>query len=111
MSVGTNITIRTLLQWMVTVLPSGRWLGVCDALGVTAEGSDETELRGLIEETQYTLFLDLLEDGELDQFLRERGWNTGAPIPTRMPDDGVQFEVPFKLVRSPIHGSPSAANQ
>ncbi len=59
----------------------------------------------------YALFLDLFEDGELAQFLRDRGWQTATPIPAQVPEYGVRFEVPFTLVPRTPYGSPNQAHQ
>ncbi len=92
----TTIQIQATINWLVQRTPSGAWVGVCDPLGLTVEASDEVELRSVIGEAQHYLFLDLLEDGELDRFLRERGWHATAPIPLTIPE-GVRFDVPFNL--------------
>lgn len=101
-----TIRIDAKIEWQAKALPSGRWIGVCDPLGVTVEAVDQAELRSVIEETHYTLFLDLLEDGELERFLRDRGWEARVPIPSGVPTGGVNFEVPFEVVQAAMHGRP-----
>lgn len=48
-----------------------------------------------IAETVNAMFTDLLVSGELDQFLRDRGWGLAGPIPVRKRD--VWFDVPFSM--------------
>ncbi len=40
---------------------------------------------------------DLLEEGELDRFLKDRGWNPGTPIPLVVPHEGIAFDVPMEI--------------
>ena len=93
-----TIQIQAKISWAMKRLSSGKFLAVCDPLGVTVEGKNQAELRSLIEETHHYLFLDLLVDGELDKFLRDRGWSVPGGTPRRPPGAGVRFEVPFHLV-------------
>ena len=44
------------------------------------------------------LFLDLLLEGELDRFMRERGFQLMSPLPSQ-PDD-TWFDVPFSASRT-----------
>lgn len=92
-----TIHIKAQLAWSRKRLQSGAWIAVCDALGLTVEANDEAELRSMIAETHHFLFLDLFQDGELDRFLRDRGWATSTPMPAPSPESGVRFEVPFEL--------------
>lgn len=97
MAMDLTIQIQAQMVWKAKPLTTGGWIGVCDPLGVTIEASDQAELRSMIEETHHTLFLDLLQDGELEQFLHERGWQAHVPIPTGVPQGGVRFDVPFQV--------------
>ena len=93
----TTIQIQARLAWLARKNTRGVWIGVCDALGLTLEAATDSDLKSLIEETHHTLFLDLLEDGELDAFLRDRGWQAMGPLPTHFPDGGVRFDVPYEV--------------
>lgn len=42
------------------------------------------------------MMIDLLVDNEIDQYLREKGWQA-ANLPAR-PDGDVEFHVPFELI-------------
>ena len=44
----------------------------------------------------HLLMIDLYEDNEIDQYLRERGWQA-LNLPAR-PDGNVEFNVPFELI-------------
>ncbi len=92
-------TIQILAQvtWQAKRNVRGVWIGVCEPLGLTLEAQSDSDLKSLIEETHHTLFLDLLEDGELEHFLRDRGWEARGFIPQRMPEGGVRFDVPYEL--------------
>jgi hypothetical protein len=95
-----TIQIDAKLGWATKKLRSGAWIGVCDALGLTVEASNEQELRSMIEESISVLFADIFADGEMDQFLRSHGWMAKSPIPTEIQtgiENGVRFDVPFEL--------------
>lgn len=56
-----------------------RWIAECRPLGLSMEGDTLDEVRGLIGETMHALFLDLIEDGDLEAFLLEKGWTKAGP--------------------------------
>jgi len=75
---------------------SKRWIAVCDSLNLVLEADSTDELHSLIGEAMHLLLLDLLEDNELDAFLRERGWQS---VPDSVQQaDGVEFDVPWQLL-------------
>lgn len=91
-----TIFINANLVWHAKQSDARHWIGVCDALNLAMEAESLDELHGLIPESIHLLMLDLLQDNELDAFLRERGWHaSNIPAPT---DDDVQFEVPWELI-------------
>ena len=49
------------------------WVGFCDALDICTEGDSLDELREMIVETMDLLMQDLLEDGEVERYLRLKG--------------------------------------
>jgi hypothetical protein len=80
---------------------SERWIGVCAALKVTAEADTWGEFCQTINEIQNELFRDLLEEGELQSFLLQHGWNPLTPIPSQ--PTNVVFDMPAFMI-------PAAAN-
>lgn len=98
MSSPVTVRLQSQLQWHATKSPSsGRWIGVCHAMNLSVEADSLDELHNLIHETLQLVFLDLLEDNELDQFLRERGWRA-ANLPTQHVGRDVEFDVPWELI-------------
>lgn len=94
-----QVEIQTTVEWKVLRCQENL-VAVCDLLGITLQAKDMDELQSLVGEAQHLLFIDLLEDGELPQFLHSRGWVPRYPLPSRMPDDGIEFDVPFRLVQA-----------
>jgi len=95
-----TIQIDAKIPWARKQLNSGAWIGVCDALGLTIEASNEAELVSMIEESMSLLFQDIFADGELDRFLQAHGWMAKSPIPLEIQagiENGVRFDVPFEL--------------
>jgi hypothetical protein len=76
----------------------GNWVGVCDPLALTVQSDTWAHLMGDIAETLNAMFTDLLQSGELEQFLRDRGCGSSGPIPLRKRD--VWFDVPFSAEAS-----------
>ena len=93
---GVIIRIHTTMNWCSerSKEDSG-WVGVCKQLGVTMEAETLEELHSLAPETMEFLFLDLLQDGKLEEFLKQRGCeyskeDIGAPEP--------KFHIPWQLL-------------
>jgi hypothetical protein len=85
------------VQWRVMRGANTRHLiAVCDALNLCLEAESETELRSLIPEAMHTLMVDLFEDNEIEQYLREKGWRA-LNLPAR-PDGDIRFDVPWELI-------------
>lgn len=74
------------------------WVGVCDALKLTARGDTWQDLCRMIEEIQEDLFRELLAEGTLERFLSDHGWKPLVPIPARFPEGIVRFDVPTSIV-------------
>ena len=100
-----TIAINANVQWRVARLKSGRFMAVCDPLGVTTEGDDVPDVFGMIGETMQCLFLDLLMDNELDKFLQDRGWSANKPHEFH-PHEEVAFDVPWEVIMTG-HGDPA----
>ncbi|MFQ5994536.1 MAG: hypothetical protein ACE5K1_05535 [Acidiferrobacterales bacterium] len=92
------------------------WVAVCDALGRSAAGDTWDRLCATIFDLQHALLMDLLIEGELASFLRHRGWHIADPLPERVPDGGVTFDVPTTITHIPgvnvteLHSKPSSAS-
>jgi predicted RNase H-like HicB family nuclease len=91
------IKIDTSLQWLVTKTPSGSFVAICHPLGLASEGTDQVDLWMNIQESIQLVLNDLLKNGELDAFLREKGWKA-MPVLTRNSRGPYPFEVPIELV-------------
>jgi len=50
-------------------------VGECEALGISVQASNLSELSFTFEEAMELLLTDLIEDGELEEFLQSKGWN------------------------------------
>lgn len=91
-----QINIQANLAWAVHRSEAGNLIAECEPLGLTLQAESDEELRSLIAEAQHVLFLDLLEDGELEGFLRRHGWTPSGPLPAKA--EGVLFSAPFTMV-------------
>ncbi len=92
------IEVKSTLEWTATQTESShKWIAECEALGLSMEGDSLDELHSLIPEACFALFVDLLEDNELDQFLMERGWHA-MNMPAGPVNDDIEFFIPWNLV-------------
>ena len=78
---------------MIAQPDSGPWVGFCDALKLTAQSDTWAELMQDIAWAMGVVFEDLLETGNLEEFLEERGWEAAIPEPHEFKK--VKFDVPF----------------
>ena len=92
-----TVRIDASLPYKVWQAQSGVWIGVCDALQVTVQADTWAELMEAIIDGLEMIFQDLLNSGELEQFLAEQGWQARGPY-----DVDTKFDVPFipELVES-----------
>ena len=90
---STNrVLIVAELNYRVWRNERGLWIGVCDALQITTQAGTWPEMVDVIQEDLDMIFQDLIDDGELEQFLADRGWSASGSF-----DEDTRFEVPFNL--------------
>jgi len=98
----TNVTIKIQGQfpWMVQQpSPNRRWIAECRPLNLAMEAETLDQLYSVINEAVSLLFYDLYLDGELEDFLRQRGWKVSGLPPAGTPD--VDFVLrPIELIVS-----------
>jgi hypothetical protein len=85
------------VQWQVNRCSSGQWIGLCEPLGLTAEGKSLKDLGQNIERSIQRLMEDLTSTGEIDSFLSARGWR-GMPAARRRQQDPTRYQMPIQLV-------------
>lgn len=71
-----TIDIEGKLQFRIWETDSGHWIGVCDALKIVLQAESETEMANSVQESLDLIFADLIEEGELEQYLTDLGWQT-----------------------------------
>lgn len=74
------------------------WVGVCRPLNINAVGETWRELMDCAAEAMSLLFVDLLQTGELDAFLRHHGWSLASGTPPRT--EHVEFDMPFSFEKA-----------
>jgi predicted RNase H-like HicB family nuclease len=94
----TIVKIEANVEWKFFRATGGNWVAVCDPLGLTVQSDTHANLMEDIALTLNAVLKDLLEERQLEQFLRDRGWRpVQGSLPTA-PDD-VYFDVPFAATR------------
>lgn len=66
-------------------------------MNLSMEADSLDELHSLITETLHLVLIDLLQDDELNRYLRERGW-TARGMPADRRAKNVRFDVPWELI-------------
>lgn len=94
------------LQWRAEMdARTGVWVAACEPLRQAVQADSWAELCATMNEAMNELFLDLLEDGELDAFLRANGWQQNMSIPPQVPPEGLTFDVPADFIRGPLRAT------
>ena len=87
------------VQWLFTQdAETGYWVAVCEPLGLTVEGHTHGEMRQHIEEALNLVFMNMMKTGEIDRFLRERGWRAQNLPTAEQMHERVTFDVPIELI-------------
>src|SRR2546423_330286 len=89
------VNIEGHLVWKYGRSKQGNYIGVCDAIGQTVQASRFSDLVETMNEALASTFKELLSSGDLEHFLRERGWKA-ARLPTSR-SKNVRFDIPFDL--------------
>ncbi len=89
--------INASINWLVAHDPQdGLWFAVCPSLNLNADGTTREELDSCMAEAVNLLFTDLHENGEFNQFLRDRGWSASLEAGEAL-GSGPTFAVPFQV--------------
>lgn len=92
------VRIETQVQFKVARDPeTGGWIAACDALSITTSGETWDDLWEDAAEAIQAMLTDLFEDQELEQFLRENGWQLREGAFPHQTDTVPRFELPFTL--------------
>ncbi len=90
---------------------SGNWIGVCEALNLTALGETTQDLNQAIFEAMDALFRDLLIEDELERYLYRRNWQLNGKFPVDPTADDVRFDIPIELIANGAHAGTHALPQ
>lgn len=94
-----RIEVNGNVTWRVAKSSEGNWVAVCDPLNLTMEGASLDELHANIAEALNLLMSELLETGELETFLKNRGWRA---VPVGDQQGPMEFNVPYELLVRPL---------
>ncbi len=79
---------------------TGHWIGVCPALKLTASGETHGNLIEAINESVNAIFQDLLDSGDLEEFLSLHGWSKQETCRENSESNSVELDVPWKMLES-----------
>ena len=90
-----TINIHANVIWLATQSKKSTvWVANCGDLGLVVEADSLDDLYSSIVENMKLLLSDLLEEGDLDKFLGERGWQYSGNTKTPEP----RFYIPWHLM-------------
>ena len=90
-----TVTIHATVTWQVVrSRMSPMWVAVCNELGLATEDKSLDELYASVMETMDLLFRDLVKEGDLDEFLNERGWRYSGDVSVPEP----RFFIPWQIM-------------
>jgi hypothetical protein len=90
----TLVRVNANVPWQTKQAKSGNWVAVCEPLKLTVQSETYADLMEDIGLTLDALLRDLVETDELNQFLREHGWQLMGAVPaTKLKN--ARFDVPF----------------
>jgi hypothetical protein len=87
------------VPWRALRGEAGVWIGICDALKLTAQATTWIGLTRAVEEIMQDYIRDLATEGRLEQFLEEYGLEPND-FPRPIPAEGVEFDVPTPILPS-----------
>jgi hypothetical protein len=90
------VEIKASVPWLYKRTKAGNYIAVCEPLAQTLQADSYDELIGCIQEALDSTFRELLKSGDLETFLKERGWKSSA-LPARRAR--ASFDVPLKIER------------
>ena len=88
-NIHANVIWRAIQSKRSTV-----WIADCGDLGLVVEADSLDDLYSSIIENMELLFSDLLEEGDLDEFLCEKGWQYSGNTKTPEP----RFYIPWHMM-------------
>src|SRR5947208_2936634 len=90
-----TVHIKGNLIWKWGRTKRGGYVASCDPIAQTVQATKFSDLLETIQEALDSTFHELLSTGDLDRFLRDRGWSTDTRM--RRADRNVRFDMPFDL--------------
>jgi hypothetical protein len=92
------IRIDSEIEWKYTYFEAEKkWFAFCDILRFSIQANSLKELQQDMLECADTLFAELAKTGELEGFLKSRGWVV-KPFPPKSKKSTVDMSVRFKRV-------------
>lgn len=88
------VEVEGTITWKWGRTAQGQFIAICDPFGQTIQAAKFSDLLASINEALDSTFRELFSSGDLERFLRDRGWS--AKLPTK-PQKNIRFDMPFDL--------------
>ena len=85
------------IPWAIQPTSNGFWVGVCDALNITVQSGTWQELMEDIGTAIDMLLADLVETGNFERLLHDKGWSIEQSRESyeSIEPRNLKFDVPF----------------
>lgn len=93
------IRIDSEIEWKYAYFEAEKkWFAFCDILKISIQSNSLEDLKKDMLECADNLFSELSKTGELEGFLKSRGWVVKQPFPPKTKKSTVDMSVRFKRV-------------
>jgi len=97
----TVVRIKGEVRWNFFHDPDSKcWIAFCDELGLDVFGKTMDDLWAVAQEAIRELLRELFETGDLDSFLRNKGWKPEIPIRKVPEKRGPVFLLPSVMAEA-----------
>ena len=91
MSQGSVVRVEAAVRWEICLSDEGLWVGLCKDLGLTVQSQTWLELMEDIATSLQLMVDDLAATGDLEAFIKEKGWLTSEELVGAEPT----LDIPF----------------
>jgi predicted RNase H-like HicB family nuclease len=89
--------VQAKITWKWVKTRHGKYVAICPALGQTVQAETFGDLVESMNEALDSTMRELMDSGNLNHFLKERGWKAVMPEQRHKPHQRVRFDVPYGL--------------
>lgn len=106
---GEVVRIQATLDWKYGQdKATGKWVAICDCLGLTVQEDSVAELHKSMAIAADDMFHELIISGDFEAFLKARKWSY-SKVQNKARSSGVEVDVPWNARRASARDLESCA--